>query len=100
MIALHFCHATRHIQRVVGTFLYYARTVDNTTHPTINNITTTQAHTTEQIQIDTDMLLDYLHKNSNASLRFHRSDMQLHVDSDAAHLVAPQAKIRAAGYYY
>ena len=92
--------ATRHIQRVVGTFLYYARAVDNTIHPTINDIATTQAHPTEQTQIATDMLMDYLHTNPNASLRFYKSDMQLHVDLDAAYLVAPQTKSRAAGYFY
>ena len=92
--------ATRHIQRVVGTFLYYARAVDNTIHPAINDIATTQAHPTEQTQIATDMLMDYLHTNPNASLRFHKSDMQLHVDSDAAYLVAPKAKSRAAGYFH
>ena len=46
------------------------------------------------------MLLDYLYTNPNARLRFMKSDMQLHVDSDAAYLIAPKAKSRAAGYYH
>ena len=33
-------------------------------------------------------------------LRYYASDMQLHVDSDAAYLVAPKAKSRVAGYFY
>ena len=32
-------------------------------------------------------------------LRFHASDMQLHVDSDAVYLVASKARSRVAGYY-
>ena len=28
----------RHIQRVVGSFLYYARAVDNTIHPALNSL--------------------------------------------------------------
>ena len=38
------------------------------------------------------MLLDYLvmNPNPNARLRFHKSDMQLYIDSDAAYLVAPK----------
>ena len=34
------------------------------------------------------------------ALRFHASDMQLHIDSDAAYLVAPKARSRVAGVYY
>ena len=91
---------TRHIQKIVGTFLYYARAVDNTIHPALNEIASTQAKPTVQTKIATNMLMDYLHTNPNATLRYTKSDMQLHVDSDAAYLVAPQAKSRAAGYFY
>ena len=44
--------------------------------------------------------MDYLHKNSQAKLRFHVSPMQLHIDSNAAYLVAPKPKSRVAGYFY
>ena len=36
----------------------------------------------------------------NVFLRYYASDMKLHVDSDAAYLVAPKAPSRIAGYYY
>ena len=45
-------------------------------------------------------LLDYFATYSHVSLRYHRSNMQLHVDSDAAYLVAPKARSRVAGFYY
>ena len=36
----------------------------------------------------------------NVTLRYHASNMHLHVDSDAAYLVAPKARSRIAGFYY
>ena len=45
-------------------------------------------------------LLDYLATNQNATLRYYASDMVLKVDSDAAYLIAPNAKSRIAGFYY
>ena len=46
------------------------------------------------------MLMDYLYTHPNATLRYHKSGMQLHIDSDAAYLVAPKAKSRIAGYFH
>ena len=45
------------------------------------------------------MLLDYAATYPNAKVRFHKSDMILHVDSDAAYLVQPNARIRIAGSF-
>ena len=36
----------------------------------------------------------------NAKIRFHASDMTLHIDTDAAYLIAPGAKSQVAGYYH
>ena len=44
--------------------------------------------------------MDYIHTYLNAYIRFYTSDMILHVDSDAAYLVALQARSRIAGYFY
>ena len=46
------------------------------------------------------MLLDYVTTYPNPKIRFYASDMILHVDSDAAYLVQPNARSRYAGYYY
>ena len=37
---------TKHIQRIVGSFLYYARAVDPTFLPTLNEISYSQASST------------------------------------------------------
>ena len=44
--------------------------------------------------------MDYLHTYQNAHVRYYASDMILHIDSDAAYLVAPKARSRIAGYFY
>ena len=90
----------KHVQRVVGSFLYYARAIDNTIITALNEIASMQAHPTQKTNDKIKMLLDYLHTHPNARIRFYASDMILYVDSDAAYLVADKAKSRIAGYYY
>ena len=80
--------------------MYYTWAIDNTTHPTLNSLGSNQAQLTEATRIDANMLMDYLYTHPNAKLRYHKSEMQLHIDSDAAYLVAPKAKSRVAGYCY
>ena len=66
---------TRHIQRVVGSFLYYARAVDNTIHPALNEIGSTQAKPTQATKDSTNMLMEYIYTHPNVKLRFHTSNM-------------------------
>ena len=42
----------------------------------------------------------YAHTYPNATIQYHASDMCLHIDSDAAYLVQPQARSRVAGHFY
>ena len=43
--------------------------------------------------------MDYVHTYPNAYICFYASDMILHVDSDAAYLVAPKARSRISSYF-
>jgi hypothetical protein len=88
------------IQAIVGSFLYYARAVDPTMLPALNEIGTQQASPTEATRNKANMLLDYACTYPNAKIRYYASDMVLHVDSDAAYLVLPNAKSRIAGHYF
>ena len=90
----------KRIQQIVGSFLYYARAIDATILPALSELATSQANPTENTKKKATMLLDYLATNPTAKIRYHASDMLLHVESDAAYLVAPNAKSRIAGYYY
>ena len=83
------------VQSVVGSFLYYARAINNTILPALIEISFMQSQPTENTH---KILLDYLHTYKDTKIRCYRSDMKLHVDSNTAYLVAPKAKSRIAGY--
>jgi hypothetical protein len=91
---------TQEVQSITGSLLYYSRAVDPTMLPALNEIATQQAKPTINTLKKCRRLLDYCATYPNAILRFHASDMILHVDTDAAYLVLPGARSRIAGYYY
>ena len=91
---------TKHIQSVVGSFLYYARAVDPTMLPALNEIGAQQSALTQKTLAATKVLCDYASTYPNATIRYHASGMCLAVDSDAAYLVLPNARSRYAGYFY
>ena len=91
---------TKHIQSIVGSFLYYARAIDSTMLPALNDIGAQQASPTENTQKACKMLMDYASTFPNAVIRYIASDMCLSLDSDAAYLVQPQARSRYAGYFF
>ena len=90
--------ATRRIQSIIGTFIYYSE-VDPCIKPALNELGTEQATPTESTKAKTQMLMDYLHYHPNAILRYHASDMILVIESDSAYLVLPKARSRAAAWY-
>jgi len=90
----------KRIQSIVGSTLYYARAVDPTLLPALNDIANSQAKPTQDTLHKTNQLLDFLSTYPNAIIRYHSSDMILHVDSDAAYLILQGAKSRIAGYFF
>ena len=44
--------------------------------------------------------MDYVHTLLNTYIRYYVSDMILHIDSDAAYLVAPKTRSRVARYLH
>ncbi len=86
----------KYAQQVLGLFLYYGRAVDNTVLAAINKIAASQPKPTKNALSKIQMLLDCLHTYPKAKIQFYASDMKLHIYSDAADLVAPQAKSRIA----
>jgi hypothetical protein len=67
------------IQKVTGSVLYYARAVDPTVLMPLNDIATEQTKATEKTQAATNQLLDYLATHPDAAIRYHNSDMILHI---------------------
>lgn len=44
--------------------------------------------------------MNYVHTYPNAIIRYHASDIQLHIDLDTAYLVLPKIRSRGAGHFY
>jgi uncharacterized coiled-coil protein SlyX len=88
------------IQKVIGSALYYARAVDITVIMPLNDIATEQTKATEKTQAEMDHLLDYLATRPNATVRYHASDMILHIHSDASHLSVSHAHSRLGGLFF
>jgi len=88
------------IQQIIGSFLFYGRAVDPTMLTALNAFAEYQAQPTEQTKKNIDHFLDYCATHPDASIRYHKSDMQLWCDSDAAYLVAKNARSRIAGHFY
>ena len=91
---------TKYIQSVTGSHLYYGRAIDYTILPALNEIASEQAQPTQQTKQKAQRLMDYVNTYPDSFLRYKASDMVLHIDSDAAYLVAPKARSRVAGYFH
>jgi hypothetical protein len=88
------------IQKVTGSVLYYARAVDPTVLMPLNDIATEQTKATEKTQAATNQLLDYLATHLDATIRYHASDMILHIRSDASYLSVSNARSRLGGLFF
>jgi hypothetical protein len=87
------------IQKVTGSVLYYARAVDPTVLMPLNDIATEQTKATQKTQAATNQMLDYLAAHPDASIRYHASDMILHIHSDASYLSVSNTRSRLRGLF-
>jgi hypothetical protein len=88
------------IQKVTGSVLYYARAVDPTVLMPLNDIATEQTKATEKTRAATSQLLDYLATHPDAAIRYHASDMILHIHSDASYLSVSNARSHLGGLFF
>jgi hypothetical protein len=88
------------IQKVTRSILYYDRAVDRTILMPLNDIATEQTKATEKKQAATNQLLDYLASHPDAAIRYHASDMILHIHSDASYLSVSNARSRIGGLFF
>ena len=75
----------KRIQKIVGTLLYYARAVDATILVALGKIAAQQASETQATSRYVTHLLDYCHTHPYTKVRYHASDMILHIRSDASY---------------
>ena len=88
------------IQQIVGSLLYYARTIDITMLPALSTISREQSKPTVETAEAVTQLLDYCATHPKASIKYRASDMILKVHSDASYLSERGAMSRVGGYYY
>ena len=91
---------TTYVQSLIGSLLYHARALDASLLPALNSIGAQQNKPTQKVKEKCKRLLDYVATYPNPILRFYASDMILTSESDAAYLVLPKARSRAAGFFY
>jgi hypothetical protein len=74
------------LQQLTGTLLYYARAVDPTLIMPINVLASEQSGATAVTADKVIKLLNYCNTNPETKMRYHASDMILHIHSGASYL--------------
>jgi hypothetical protein len=88
------------IQKANGSVLYYARAVDPTVLMPLNDTAAEHTKATEKTQAATNKILDYLATHPDATIRYHASDMILHIHIDASYLSVSNARSRLGGLFF
>jgi hypothetical protein len=94
------CKKIKHLQEVVGTFLYYACALDSTMLVALGTLASDQSEPTTDTLTAMTQLLNYAATHPDAVVEFRASDMVLHIKSDASYLSESKGRSRFAGYHY
>ena len=90
----------KRIQKSFGTLLYYVRSGDATMLVALGTIAAQQSIAIQTTSKCVNHLLDYCHTHSGAKLRYHASEMILHIHSDASYNLEAKARSPAGGQFY
>jgi hypothetical protein len=66
----------------------------------LNDIATEKTKATEKTQAATNQLVDYLATHPDATIRYHASNMILHIHSDASYLSVSNSRSRLGGLFF
>jgi hypothetical protein len=88
------------LQQLTCTLLYYARAVYPTLIMPINVLASEQTNATEVTADKVIKLLNYCNTHQETKIRYHASDMILHIHSDVSYLSENESKSRAGGFFY
>jgi hypothetical protein len=66
----------------------------------LNDIATERTKATGKTQAATNQLLDYLDTHPDATIRYHASDIILHIHSDTSYLSVSNATSRLGGLFF
>ena len=78
--------AIKHLQKIVGTFLFYSRAIDPTMLMALSIIATEQTQGTQTTKEKAKHFLTYAATHPNTTIKFYKSDMILKIHSDASYL--------------
>jgi hypothetical protein len=90
----------KHVQKIVRSILHYARAVDMTVLMVLSTVAVDQTKATKRTMERYTQLLDYLAHNVDAKVRFHASDMNLNIHSDASYLSEAKARSRVCEHFF
>ncbi len=90
----------RELQVVVGTLLYYARSVDPSILTAVHELGSVQSKPTLQDLRKMERFLQYVSSHQNYGIRFHASSMQLEIQSDASYLCRTKARSVLGGLHF
>jgi hypothetical protein len=88
------------LQQIIGVLLYYARAVDSSILVALGTLASAQTKATANTMNAAKQLLDYVATHPDATVRFNKSDMILHIHSDASYLSEAEARSRAGGIFF
>ena len=88
------------LQVVVGTLLYYARTVDPSIMTAVCELGAVQSAPTVRDIQKVERLLQYVSTHQMGATRYYGSNMQLQVQSDASYLCRSKARSVLGGFHY
>jgi hypothetical protein len=93
--------AKKYIQVVIGTFLYYARCVDDSTMLlALGSLATQQVTLTQNTKTLIHQFLDYVSTHPNDIITYRASNMVLAEHSSASYLLEPNARSRAGRHFF
>ena len=72
-----------------GKLLYYALAINNTALVALGDLGSEQTRSTKTTITKVNLLLNYTATHPDAKVRFYKSDMILHINSDGSYLSAP-----------
>ena len=90
----------KELQVIVGTLLYYARSVDPSILTAVHELGSVQAKPSLNDMRKMERLLQYVSVHQNQGIRFHASNMQLQIQSDASYLSRTKARSVLGGLHY
>ena len=93
-------HEIKHLQQIIGTFLFYGCAVDPTILTALSQLSSAQATATAVTKYACLQFLHYCASHPASTIRYHTSDMVLKIHSDSSYLNAVGARSRQGGHFF